>query len=101
MAAEGAWAGARRGDRWWPAETGLAVAAGLPGGRGAGHGRARAAVAAPVVSLLAIVLAPPALDQVDLDTLTGELLAVVDQTMQPSQASLWLRSSVGEPAGRR
>jgi hypothetical protein len=29
--------------------------------------------------------------QVDLDTLTGELLAVVDQTMQPSQASLWLR----------
>jgi hypothetical protein len=30
-------------------------------------------------------------DQVDLDTLTSELLAVVDQTMQPSQASLWLR----------
>jgi hypothetical protein len=29
--------------------------------------------------------------QVDLDTLTAELLAVVDQTMQPSQASLWLR----------
>jgi hypothetical protein len=27
-------------------------------------------------------------DQVDLDTLTGELLTVVDQTMQPSQASL-------------
>jgi hypothetical protein len=27
-------------------------------------------------------------DQVDLDTLTGELLAVVDQTMQPTQASL-------------
>jgi hypothetical protein len=40
-------------------------------------------------------------DQVDLDTLTGELLAVVDQTMQPSQASLWLRPSVGVPAGRR
>ena len=31
--------------------------------------------------------------QVDLDTLTGELLAVVDQTMQPTQASLWLRPS--------
>jgi hypothetical protein len=31
-------------------------------------------------------------DQVDLTTLTGELLAVVDQTMQPTQASLWLRS---------
>ena len=30
-------------------------------------------------------------DQVDLGTLTGELLAVVDQTMQPTQASLWLR----------
>jgi hypothetical protein len=29
--------------------------------------------------------------QVDLDTLTVELLAVVDQTMQPTQASLWLR----------
>src|SRR6266542_2589172 len=29
--------------------------------------------------------------QVDLDTLTGELLAVVDQTVQPTQASLWLR----------
>jgi hypothetical protein len=28
---------------------------------------------------------------VDLDTLTGELLAVVDQTMQPTQATLWLR----------
>jgi len=30
-------------------------------------------------------------DQVDLDTLTAELLAVVDQTMQPTRASLWLR----------
>jgi len=29
--------------------------------------------------------------QVDLDTLTGELLAVVEQTMQPTRASLWLR----------
>jgi uncharacterized membrane protein len=29
--------------------------------------------------------------QVDLDTLTAELLAVVDLTMQPTQASLWLR----------
>jgi hypothetical protein len=29
--------------------------------------------------------------QVDLDTLTVELLAVVDQTMQPTQTSLWLR----------
>ena len=30
-------------------------------------------------------------DQVDLATLTGELLTVVDQTMQPTRASLWLR----------
>ena len=30
-------------------------------------------------------------DQVDLDTLSTELLAVVDQTMEPTQASLWLR----------
>jgi hypothetical protein len=48
-------------------------------------------------------------DQVDLDTLTAELLTVVDQTMQPTQASLWLRpqalsttaagpSMVGKPA---
>jgi hypothetical protein len=31
-------------------------------------------------------------DQVDLDTLTAELLGVVDQTVQPAPASLWLRS---------
>jgi len=36
-------------------------------------------------------------DEVDLDTLTGELLAVVDQTMQPTRTSLWLRA---QPAGR-
>jgi hypothetical protein len=30
-------------------------------------------------------------DEVDLDTLTVELLAVVEQTMQPTQAWLWLR----------
>jgi hypothetical protein len=36
-------------------------------------------------------------DEVDLDTRTGEVLAVVDQTMQPSQASLWLRPSLGGP----
>jgi hypothetical protein len=31
--------------------------------------------------------------QVDLDTLTVELLAVAEDTMQPTQASLWLRPS--------
>jgi hypothetical protein len=30
-------------------------------------------------------------DQVDLTTLTGELLGVVEATMQPTQAWLWLR----------
>jgi hypothetical protein len=30
-------------------------------------------------------------DQVDLQALQGELLAVVDQTMQPTRAWLWLR----------
>jgi hypothetical protein len=30
-------------------------------------------------------------DQVDLDTLTAEVLAVADQTMQLTQAWLWLR----------
>jgi hypothetical protein len=32
-------------------------------------------------------------DEVDLDTLSAELLAVVDQTVQPTRASLWLRPS--------
>jgi hypothetical protein len=32
-------------------------------------------------------------DQLDLDTLSAELLAVVDQTMEPTQASIWLRPS--------
>jgi hypothetical protein len=32
-------------------------------------------------------------DQVDLDTLSAELLTLVDQTMQPASASLWLRPS--------
>jgi hypothetical protein len=33
-------------------------------------------------------------DEVDLDTLSAEMLAVVDQTMQPTTASLWLRQSI-------
>ena len=32
-------------------------------------------------------------DQIDLDTLSSELLAVVDQTMEPTRVSLWLRPS--------
>jgi hypothetical protein len=33
-------------------------------------------------------------DEVDLDVLSAELLAVVDQTMQPTKSSLWLRPSM-------
>jgi hypothetical protein len=40
-------------------------------------------------------------DQVDLDTLAGELLAVADQTMQPTKASLWLRPSRPPSTGPR
>ena len=36
-------------------------------------------------------------NEVDLEALTGELLAVVEQTMQPTQTSLWLRPQ--PPAG--
>jgi hypothetical protein len=39
--------------------------------------------------------------QVDLDTLTAELLGVVEQTMQPTSASLWLRPSVSASAEQR
>jgi hypothetical protein len=38
-------------------------------------------------------------DEVDLDALSTELLAVVDQTIQPTRASLWLRPSAS--ASRR
>jgi hypothetical protein len=37
-------------------------------------------------------------DEIDLDTLAAELLTVVDQTMQPTQASLWLRPAPGAAA---
>jgi hypothetical protein len=37
-------------------------------------------------------------DQVDLDTLSVELVTVVDQTMQPTHASLWLRPRQEEEA---
>jgi hypothetical protein len=36
-------------------------------------------------------------DQIDLDTLAAELLAVVDQTMEPTRVSLWLRPSAPGP----
>ena len=39
-------------------------------------------------------------DEVDLDTLSTELLGVVDQTMQPTTASLWLRPSTQRTRAR-
>jgi hypothetical protein len=38
-------------------------------------------------------------DQLDLDTLSTELLAVIDQTMEPTQVSLWLRPSASGVSG--
>ena len=38
-------------------------------------------------------------EQVDLDTLTGELLAVTHHTVEPTTSSLWLRPTTGEPSG--
>jgi hypothetical protein len=35
-------------------------------------------------------------DHIELDTLSTELLAVVDQTMQPTQVSVWLRSAANQ-----
>ena len=37
-------------------------------------------------------------DEVDVDSLTGELVAVVEETMQPTYASLWLRGPGPESA---
>jgi hypothetical protein len=36
--------------------------------------------------------------QVDLEHLTTELLAVVEETMQPTQASMWLRPAPNSPS---
>jgi hypothetical protein len=38
-------------------------------------------------------------EQIDLDTRSTELLAVVDQTMEPTQVSLWLRPSPDGSSG--
>ena len=46
-------------------------------------------------------------EQLDLDTLSAELLGVVDKTMQPTQTSVWLRpptsapQDIGEPEAQR
>jgi len=39
--------------------------------------------------------------QVDLESLTGELLVVVEATMQPTRVSLWLRPSVSASPDQR
>jgi hypothetical protein len=36
----------------------------------------------------------------DLDRLSGEILAVVDETLQPASVSLWVRSNGGQPTSR-
>jgi hypothetical protein len=38
-------------------------------------------------------------DEIDLDTLSAEVLAVVDQTMEPTRVSLWLRRSPHSSSG--
>ena len=38
-------------------------------------------------------------EQVDLDTLSSELLKLVEQTMQPTLASLWLRQAASAAGG--
>ena len=38
-------------------------------------------------------------DQIDLDTLSSEVLGVVDQTMEPTRVSLWLRPSASDSSG--
>ena len=38
-------------------------------------------------------------NEVDLDALATELLAVVDQTMEPTRVSLWLRPSAPSSSG--
>ena len=40
-------------------------------------------------------------DHIDLTTLTNELLAVIDQTMEPREASLWLRPPTDQPHRQR
>jgi hypothetical protein len=55
-----------------------------------GEHRSTLAVAAATIDHFSVRLR----EQIDLDTLTGELLAVVDQTMEPTRASLWLRPPV-------
>jgi hypothetical protein len=39
--------------------------------------------------------------QIELENLTGELLAVAEATMQPTSVSLWLRPSVSESPNQR
>jgi hypothetical protein len=40
-------------------------------------------------------------EEIDLDTLSAELLGVVRQAMQPTEVSLWLRPPTGAPPGPR
>ena len=78
------------GDCWWAVGLTLAIILPLlllPKGRR----RSRRYDAARTVEGFAARLR----EQVDLDALAAELLAVVDQTVQPTTASLWLRPPPG------
>jgi len=66
-------------------------------GQLAGRDRSNLAVAAGTLTIAAF--SARLREQVDLDTLTGELLVVTDHTVEPTKASLWLRPSTGEPSG--
>jgi hypothetical protein len=39
-------------------------------------------------------------DEVDLDTLRGDLITVVEETLKPEHVSFWLRPSGLRPLGR-
>ncbi|MBI5031239.1 MAG: hypothetical protein HZB51_11985 [Chloroflexi bacterium] len=45
--------------------------------------------------------AETARDEVELEKLSGELMKVIDETMQPTQVSLWLKAVDAAAAKRR
>jgi hypothetical protein len=77
--------------------------AGMVLGLGQLLGRGSSLIVAMATLAVALVFQPArrrVQRAVDRATLTGELLAVVEQTMQPTQASLWLRQPARRSAQR-